>query len=216
MILIITKLAQDRIDGWRSKVGRTGLIVWERHFKGKSEEAIVDDVQWLLEGSDVSRNFYYRAIEEDPETGKVKRKNGVLSPVLGVYCNATAFDNQLGPLSFPANKPEGALTMTCQAVKRGLNYFRTGKLVIPTGVPGQFSKTNWADHMDHSEGVPTRVPSTSAIATVVNKLNDAQWTKIIEAAKAAALERDDTDTVIDVDAYCPEEDFELVDDDYDV
>ncbi|KAJ6562954.1 hypothetical protein B0H10DRAFT_2239759 [Mycena sp. CBHHK59/15] len=67
-------------------------------------------------------------------------------------------------------------------IKQGLNYHRTGQLVIPEGSLGQFSKTNWADHMDFSEGVQKVVASTSAITAVVKKLKESQWDKIITAA----------------------------------
>ncbi|KAJ6617247.1 hypothetical protein B0H10DRAFT_2034038 [Mycena sp. CBHHK59/15] len=141
----------------------------------------------------------------------------VFSHVFTVHCNATATDGHLGPLGYPTT-PEGALTLTCHAIKRGLNYHRTGQLVIPEGSLGQFSKTNWADHMDFSEGVQKVVASTSAITAVVKKLKESQWDKIITASRTAASERADISkaTVIDVDADPEESDFELVDDDPDI
>ncbi|KAJ6561033.1 hypothetical protein B0H10DRAFT_2201008 [Mycena sp. CBHHK59/15] len=218
LVLVITKLAQDKIDGWRNRIGAAGVTVWKTVFKGKSKQEVIADVEWYLSGSDRSRVFYYRDVIEDEETGKTKLmglfQSFVFSHVFTVHCNATATDGHLGPLGYPMTVPEGALTLTCHAIKRGLNYHRTGQLVIPEGSLGQFSKTNWADHMDFSEGVQKVVASTSAITTVVKKLKESQWDKIITAARAAASERADISkaTVIDVDADPEESDFELVDD----
>ncbi|KAJ6618081.1 hypothetical protein B0H10DRAFT_2434139 [Mycena sp. CBHHK59/15] len=155
LVLVITKLAQDKIDGWRNRIGATGVTVWKTVFKGKSKQEVIADVEWYLSGSDRSRVFYYRDVIEDEETGKTKLmglfQSFVFSHVFTVHCNATATDGHLGPLGYPMTVPEGALTLTCHAIKRGLNYHRTGQLVIPEGSLGQFSKTNWADHMDFSE-----------------------------------------------------------------
>jgi hypothetical protein len=97
-----------------------------------------------------------------------------------------------------------------------LNYHRTGELNIPKAPLGNFSKNNWADHDDYSQGVRIVVPSTSAITAVVNKLEPARWDKIITAAQAAAVTRDaaENEAPIDVDLL-PEEDFEILDDDSD-
>ncbi|KAF7328113.1 hypothetical protein MVEN_02568200 [Mycena venus] len=221
LVLVITKLAQDKVDGWRNKLGTAGVAVWKQQFLGMSKEKIIEEVEGYLAGSDRSRVFNYRDVERDDTTGNIKYKgmfqNPAFSRLVGIHCLATTVDGQLGPLAFdpndPSTCPEGAVTL----LKRGLNYFRTGELVIPPGSNGKFSKTNWADRVDFSEGVRKVIPSTSTIAAVVGKLKPAHWTKIIPAAQAAALQRDDTPAVavIDVDADPMEEDFDLVDDDSD-
>ncbi|KAF7366122.1 hypothetical protein MVEN_00489000 [Mycena venus] len=218
LVLVITKLAQDKVDGWRNKLGTAGVAVWKQKFLGMSKEKIVKEVEGYLAGSDRSRVFYYCDVERDDTTGNIKYKgmfqNPAFSRLIGIHCLATTVDGELSPLAFdpnnPSTYPEGAL-------KRGLNYFRTGELVIPPGSNGKFSKTNWADRVDFSEGVRKVIPSTSTIAAVIGKLKPAHWTKIIAAAQAATLQRDDTPAVavIDVDADPVEEDFDLVDDDSD-
>ncbi|KAJ7612913.1 hypothetical protein DFH06DRAFT_1484792 [Mycena polygramma] len=222
LVLVITKLAQDKIDGWRNRFGGTGISTWTGVFKGKTKEETIADVEWYLSGSDRDRVFYYRDVVQDPDGGEPKFKglfqSYVFSQVFAVHCSATATGGKLGPLAYPAIVPVGALTLACHAIKRGLNYYRTGELVIPQGSLGQFSKTNWADHMDFSEGVPKLIPSTSAITAVVKKLKEGHWTKIIAAARAAERTDFSKAAVIDVDANTDpvESDFELVDDDSDV
>ncbi|KAJ6546605.1 hypothetical protein B0H10DRAFT_2243536 [Mycena sp. CBHHK59/15] len=72
LVLVITKLAQDKIDGWRNRIGAAGVTVWKTVFKGKSKQEVIADVEWYLSGSDRSRVFYYRDVIEDEETGKTK------------------------------------------------------------------------------------------------------------------------------------------------
>ncbi|KAJ7939999.1 hypothetical protein B0H13DRAFT_2300057 [Mycena leptocephala] len=211
LVLVITKLAQDKVDGWRNRISATGIAVWKVIFESMSKEKIAKDVEFYLEGS-------HRDIEEHEATGKPKYmgifQSFVFSRVIGIHCLATVMDGELGPLGFSADDPT-----TCDnSLKRGLNYHRTGKLVIPPGTTGNFFKSNWADRVDLSEGVCKLIPSTSAITAVAKKLKPAQWTKIIDATRPTAMQRsDDTpDTaVIDVDAEPVNEDFHLMDDDSD-
>jgi len=47
-----------------------------------------------------------------------------------------------------------------------------------------FSKSNWADHSEFREGgVEVKIRTTSNILSMVQKLKDRQWEKIITAAK---------------------------------
>ncbi|KAF7365586.1 hypothetical protein MVEN_00432000 [Mycena venus] len=59
-------------------------------------------------------------------------KTPAFSRLMGIHCLATTVDGQLGPLAFdpndPSTCPEGAVTLVCHSLKRGLNYFRTGEL----------------------------------------------------------------------------------------
>ncbi|KAJ7856168.1 hypothetical protein B0H13DRAFT_1902771 [Mycena leptocephala] len=231
LVVVITKLVRVRFlsvgkfahslvhlgpgqgDGWRNKLGVAGISSCQAVFKGKFKEQIVDDVKFYLEGTDRSRVFYYWEIVEDPETGGVKHKgmfqSSVFSKVLAVHCNGTAMGDKLGPLGFspsdPTTTPDGALTIACHAASPSF------------GNLGKFSKTNWADHLDFTEAVQKLVPSTSAIAPVVKKLSLAQWSKIIVAAQAAAVGKNDIPEadVIDVDTVALDEDLDLVNDDSD-
>ncbi|KAJ7880217.1 hypothetical protein B0H13DRAFT_2345684 [Mycena leptocephala] len=110
LVVVITKLAQDKVDSWRNKLGVAGISSCQAVFKGKSKEQIVDGVKLYLEGTDRSRVFYYGDIVEDPETGDVKHKgmfqSSVFSKVLAVHCNATAMGSKLGPLGFSPSDPK--------------------------------------------------------------------------------------------------------------
>ncbi|KAJ6613368.1 hypothetical protein B0H10DRAFT_238512 [Mycena sp. CBHHK59/15] len=129
-------------------------------------EDIADIVAFYLKGDDRNRVFYYREYAEDLETGEVNPKgifqNFVISRVLAVHCNATTLKNSLGPTGFDAcissTRPTGALVLSIQAIKRALNYWKTGELVIPPAPLGNFSKSNWGDHVEFSEGVKKTVP----------------------------------------------------------
>ncbi|KAK7027766.1 hypothetical protein R3P38DRAFT_3315303 [Favolaschia claudopus] len=225
-VQIIVKLAQGKVEGWRNRIATAGIAAWKQQFRNKTKQEIVDEVKKLLEGTDRDRMFYYRDVERDEE-GKVLKCKGIFqskafSRVLGVHSAATASESMPGPVFFdssdPNTYPVGALTLACQSLKRGLNYFKTGELVVPAGTSGHFSKTNWQDRYDNSEGVHKVIPSTSAITKVVKKLNATHWDKIIKAAKAASTQSDApaaTAVVIDVDADTADDDFELRDDDSD-
>ncbi|KAJ7162734.1 hypothetical protein C8R43DRAFT_947209 [Mycena crocata] len=102
------------------------------------------------------------------------------------------------------------------SIKRALNYYATGKLIIPSASLGHFSKTNWADHKSYDEGVAVPKLSASAIAIVFKKLEVDQWQKIMAAARAATVVRDEPPEIIDIDAeYAVDDDFDIVDDDSD-
>ncbi|KAJ6586725.1 hypothetical protein B0H10DRAFT_2094469, partial [Mycena sp. CBHHK59/15] len=113
---------------------------------------ITDIVAFYLNGNDRSRVFYYGEYAEGPETGEVSPKNS------------------LGPTGFDAcissTHPTGALVFSIQVIKQALNW-KTGELFIPPAPLGNFSKTNWGDHVEFSEGVKETIPSTSSLAVVV-------------------------------------------------
>ncbi|KAJ7797098.1 hypothetical protein B0H14DRAFT_64786 [Mycena olivaceomarginata] len=150
-LIVIQKLAQTKLEGWCNKLGAAGIAAWKHHFCGMSKEQIVKEVQRLLEGNDRSRLFYYRDVTVD-SSGATKKKGIFQSPafsrVIAVHCHATAMGGVQGPFEFADDNadtwPEGVITMSVHALKRGLNYFRTGELVIPSPPTGNFSKTNWA------------------------------------------------------------------------
>ncbi|KAJ7083272.1 hypothetical protein C8R43DRAFT_1142717 [Mycena crocata] len=225
-ILVVLKLAQAKVDSWRHKFADVAIYALEIVLtanQSNDREKIMADVLFYLEGTDHSCIFYNRQNEEDPERGKIKYKgifqSYLCSRVFAVHCLVTTVDGELGPANF--DQPFFHLShrrhhpWSSSHIKRALNYYRMGKLVIPTGNVGHFSRTNWGDHTDFSEGVKTLVPSTSAITAVMKKLSPNQWDKIIAAAQAADRVRDELPDVIQVDAAPAADDFELVDDDSD-
>ncbi|KAJ7170353.1 hypothetical protein C8R43DRAFT_1120785 [Mycena crocata] len=227
LILIIVKLAQDKIDGYRHRfadVAVSTLKIIFAHNKSETPAQIAEDVEWYNKGNDRSRVFYYRDIIEDEETGKIKHKgifqSYLCARVFAVHCAATTVKEDVGPVAFDANLrstwPIGAMTLGIQAIKRALNYYATGKLIIPSASLGHFSKTNWADHKSYDEGVAVPKLSASAIAIVFKKLEVDQWQKIMAAARAATVVRDEPPEIIDIDAeYAVDDDFDIVDDDSD-
>ncbi|KAJ6607236.1 hypothetical protein B0H10DRAFT_2195045 [Mycena sp. CBHHK59/15] len=227
-VLVIAKLSESKLDSWRHKLAAAAIMALKIAFLADnitSHEDIADIVAFYLKGDDRNRVFYYREYAEDPETGEVNPKgifqSFVISRVLAVHCNATTLKNSLGPTGFDAcissTRPTGALVLSIQAIKRALNYWKTGELVIPPAPLGNFSKSNWGDHVEFSEGVKKTVPSTSSLAVVVAKLDVRKWNKIIAAAREAVAIRDDVpaEMAIDVDAERVDDDFELLDNDSD-
>ncbi|KAJ6565155.1 hypothetical protein DFH09DRAFT_1278663 [Mycena vulgaris] len=228
LVLVIVKLAQGKIDNWRHKFAVAAIASVNFLFAAQEKTGdvaqIAQDVEFYLEGTDRSRVFYYREYAED-DAGKATYKgifqSYLYSRVFAVHCLATAVDGELGPLGFdpalPSTRPIGAITLGTQAIKRTLNYYKTGELVIPSGTLGNFSKTNWGDHFDFAEGVKTSVHSTSGLTALVTKLEAKQWKKIIAAAQEASTARDEApaDGLINVDADPVDNDFDVIDDDSD-
>jgi hypothetical protein len=104
----------------------------------------------------------------------------------------------------------------CLQIKRGLNYSQTGELIVPKRPLGDFSKSNWGDHVEYREGQQVTVNSTSNLTKVVDKLSPAKWDKIVTTALDASAIRENSKTTPDGDADQPaDEDFELVDHDDD-
>ncbi|KAJ7465860.1 hypothetical protein B0H11DRAFT_2307910 [Mycena galericulata] len=125
---IVTKLAQDKIDAWRHKFAITGITALKTVVATNKEataESIAEDVAFYLSGTDAECVFYYRAYEQDPETGEGKYKgifqSYVCSRVFAVHCTATAVDGELGPKNFepnlPSTYPVGVITLGIQAVR---------------------------------------------------------------------------------------------------
>ncbi|KAJ6529975.1 hypothetical protein B0H10DRAFT_2152400 [Mycena sp. CBHHK59/15] len=157
-VLVIAKLSESKLDSWRHKLAAAAIMALKIAFLADnitSHEDIADIVAFYLKGDDRNRVFYYREYAEDPETGEVNPKgifqSFVISRVLAVHCNATTLKNSLGPTGFDAcissTRPTGALVLSIQAIKRALNYWKTGEL------------SNWGDHVEFSEGVKKTVPN---------------------------------------------------------
>ncbi|KAJ6563404.1 hypothetical protein DFH09DRAFT_1477300 [Mycena vulgaris] len=225
LLTIILKLAEDRLYTWRHNLADVVIEVLLATWKAMklSDAEIANTVDYYLEGdSDRSRVFYYLSYE-DPESGEPSPKGifqgYVFSRVMAVHIAATA-GSRLADLRFDAGNtatyPRGVVTLVVQAIKRGLNYMKSGKLVIPPRPLGTFSKSNWGDHSEFREGQIVPIPSTSAIAAVVNKLSAKQWAKIVAAATVASTVKS-VQPVIDVDSSDgpPADDFDVIDNDSD-
>ncbi|KAJ6622829.1 hypothetical protein B0H10DRAFT_2012991 [Mycena sp. CBHHK59/15] len=92
-----------------------------------------------------------------------------------------------GLASLPDNTcPVGPLVYVIQASQHALNYSKTGKLVIPLQRLGKFSKTNWGDRVMLRGGEMKSITTTSGLTRYIKKLTDRQWSKIVDAAIAAA------------------------------
>jgi hypothetical protein len=93
----------------------------------------------------------------------------------------------------------------------------TGEEVKPRRPYGDFSKTNWGDHTENREGKDIVIRTTSNLITVVSKLKDKQWEKILNAASAASRTKKETiANVVQEPSDTPGADFNLVDDDSDL
>ena len=93
-----------------------------------------------------------------------------------------------------------------------------GEEVKPRRPYGDFSKTNWGDHMENREGKEIIIRTTSNLIDVVSKLKDKQWDKIINAASAASWAKKETIGIVAQEPFdaAPGPDFDLIDDDSDL
>ncbi|KAJ7251344.1 hypothetical protein C8J57DRAFT_673276 [Mycena rebaudengoi] len=232
---IVSKLSEDKINGWRHKFAVAAADALTSLLESWGYEAAEDraqGVEYLLQGdSDRSRVFYYRNYYEDPAPDAAEDAEPVVNPkgIFQGFLIATTLATHYTAIHSGHAKvrqdpkdpdyPVGALVYSIQAVKRALNYSLTGKFVPPTGRLGEFSKTNWGDKMELREGRQVMVNTTSGLAVIVGKLKPSHWEKIITAALDAsqpARKVATVDDVIDVDGDdLASADFDLVDNDSD-
>jgi hypothetical protein len=93
----------------------------------------------------------------------------------------------------------------------------TGEEVKPRRPYGDFSKTNWGDHTENREGKDIVIRTTSNLITVISKLKDKQWEKILNAASAASRAKKETIAIVAQEPFdAPGPDFNLIDDDSDL
>ncbi|KAJ7235930.1 hypothetical protein C8J57DRAFT_1248032 [Mycena rebaudengoi] len=196
--LIVSKLSDDKLNGWRHKFATAAvealtscLESWE--YESADEQA--EGVKYLLQGdSDRSRVFYYRSYFDDlppdsPEDAvPAVNPKGIFQGVLIAAMLAAHYTAIHGAHAKARQNPKdpqypiGALVYSIQAVKRALNYSQTGKFTPPPGRLGEFSKTNWGDKMELREGRQVMVNTTSSLDVIVGKLMPSHWEKIITAA----------------------------------
>ncbi|KAJ7059980.1 hypothetical protein C8F01DRAFT_1294228 [Mycena amicta] len=154
---------------------------------------VVDDLLEIVDPEMEISQFCFREVEFDADGGCYPRglfqSEGVLY-VFAVFCTFTKRYGALGPIFFKPNDrstwPRAALVLAVQALKRVLNYSRSGNLVLTKSSTTDFSKANWDDHYEYPEGVRTAVASTSSIAAAVEQLTEAHWERIIKAAQVIA------------------------------
>jgi len=60
----------------------------------------------------------------------------------------------------------------------------------------EYSKVNWGDHIETREGRAIHITSTSELVTIVSKLKDKQWDKILTAARLSAKRKKRVTAVI--------------------
>ncbi|KAJ6522697.1 hypothetical protein B0H19DRAFT_1202408 [Mycena capillaripes] len=214
------KLAEARIHSYRhmlSDAAEDGLHATWDVLNLVNREDIATTVAYYLDGEDdSSRVFYYREYED--EEGEINPqgifRSFVFSRTLAAHFIATAnakFPETRFNVEDPKTFPRTAVTLTALAIKRALNYSKTGKLIVPVGKLGEFSKTNWMDHTTIREGGPVHVFTTSAIMSVVNKLSPSKWQKIVDAAIAAIPKASKKKGYALVMGVTPVPDFQLID-----
>ncbi|KAJ7429554.1 hypothetical protein B0H11DRAFT_2300478 [Mycena galericulata] len=193
--MVVLKLAEDRIYSWRHTLADVAVDVLQNtwiELDLKNPEEIKETVEFYLKGdSDRSRVYYYETYEN--EDGEVDPKGifrgYVFARTLAAHFAAIA-NSKIDETHFNCNKPstypKGVVVLVAQALKRGLNYMATGKLIILERPLGTFSKLNWGDHTEYHQGQAVDITSTSTVAGVVDKLSAKRWDRIVAAAKSIA------------------------------
>jgi hypothetical protein len=99
----------------------------------------------------------------------------------------------------------------CQA-KRALLFWKSGTKQVPSGPAGYFSKTNWDDCMQRVNDQDVYVKKVTSLLKFVEKLQEKQWTKIIDGASALGKPRKVEADIIMIDSS----DYEIEDGDEDL
>ncbi|KAJ7489785.1 hypothetical protein B0H11DRAFT_2229813 [Mycena galericulata] len=233
--VVVVKLAEAKINTWRHTFASAAIASLEQlldawgledaHERGET-------VKWLLEKQDNgSRVFWYRKFYADPVEGADPEDELEVNPV-GLFGGHLIIDALASHYksAYPGGlanavvlpkgytTPVGPLVYAIQASQRALNYYKSGKLTIPSQRLGEFSKTNWGDRSTtrNSELIP--VNTTSELLAYIKELTDRQWTRIVEAAIAAcrtSRKAEKATEVIDVDEAPPRASYKLPDNDSD-
>jgi hypothetical protein len=93
-------------------------------------------------------------------------------------------------------------------------FWKTGTKEVFAGTSGYFSKTHWGDRIERQNGREIVVKKASSLVKLTSKLQDIQWTKIVDAA-SHLVKRHNLDADIDMIAW-DSSDFELEDGDPDL
>jgi hypothetical protein len=96
-----------------------------------------------------------------------------------------------------------------------LLYWKSGTKQVPSGPASYFSKTNWDNHVEQAGGRNVLIKKASRLVSLVLKLKETQWAKIIDGAMALAkhrkVENNDADIMV-----ADSSDFEIEDGDKDI
>ncbi|KAJ7759409.1 hypothetical protein DFH07DRAFT_772219 [Mycena maculata] len=202
---IVVKLSEAKLNSWCHAFATAALESLMQLLDAWDLDSPVDcaeAVEWLLKRlDDGTRIFYWWKYYADPVEGadpdaelEVKPKAAYPS---GVTSRSSLPDKTV---------PEGPLVYAIQAAQRALNYTKTGKFVLHSQRLGEFSKTNWGDRTGLQGGKLVPINTTSDLASLVQTLTDAQWSKIVDSTLAAARPSCRTSKaveVIDVDDGVP-------------
>ncbi|KAG7097472.1 hypothetical protein E1B28_004815 [Marasmius oreades] len=163
---VILKLINDRLVEWRNSFAATAIVTldailsalplhWEPELSNTDCRSAY--VQWLGQGEENERNFYYREItlDESHEDDQLLKKGIFQSQLmLATLASHLAAISSLRDTLYVETKlpPKGALVLSIQACKHALAIFDTGIKVVPTGIAGHFSKANWMDQDHYVDG----------------------------------------------------------------
>lgn len=96
-------------------------------------------------------------------------------------------------------------------VKRALTWAETGLSSIPKTPEGNFSRANWGDHYRLHGGRYVLVKGASNIVSVIDKLRDIQWERILTEAEKYSMQRNGPSNLKPLQAGEDQSDFELED-----
>ncbi|KAH9484632.1 hypothetical protein JR316_0004114 [Psilocybe cubensis] len=193
---VVTKLVENNIYNWRTKLAQTASTCFERSIipamEDWSKSGIAEWCKWALSGDYKCRPFYYLSYEEGDDqinaTG-IFQHPLILSTLAYHYSSISAIHSS----ARRDDKPVGALIMAIQASHRAISHWLTGEYQKIQRPLGDFSKDNWGDNLTRdpkyyptlSPGLVQESKATSNLLRVVNKLTDKRWEKIIQGAMQA-------------------------------
>ncbi|KAJ7750936.1 hypothetical protein DFH07DRAFT_774944 [Mycena maculata] len=201
---IVVKLSEAKLNSWRHAFATAALDSLMQLLNAWDLDSPVDRAE---------AKYYADPVEgADPDAELEVKPKGLLGGQLIIDALAShykaAYPSGVTSRSSLPDKtvPEGPLVYAIQAAQRALNYTKTGKFILPSQRLGEFSKTNWGDRTGLQGGELVPINTTSDLASLVQTLTDAQWSKIVDSALAAARPSRRTSKaveVIDVDDGVP-------------
>ncbi|KAG7086078.1 hypothetical protein E1B28_003595 [Marasmius oreades] len=201
---VVLKLTNDRLGEWRNSFTTAAITTldtilsavptnWEPELSDTERRSAY--AQWLGEGEDHERNFYYREISLDEQDEDQLLKKGIfqsqlMSVTLATHLTAIS-SLQDTPYIDSKLPPKGALVLCVQACKRALAMFDTGVKVVPTGIAGHFSRANWMDQDQYVDGgqVIKDQSHTSLLQSIVGDITMNQWKAILKAGSAVMKQK---------------------------
>ncbi|KAJ6600852.1 hypothetical protein B0H10DRAFT_2441025 [Mycena sp. CBHHK59/15] len=153
-----------------------------RPFKFDTPGGIADFVEWALQVHDGNGTsaFHWK------QWGDGKEKKGFLLSYLIVYTyshHLTVLDGIPDEYKRSSDPPYGALLLAAQAVERNLQFWKTGKYTVPTGLLGQFSFDNWGDIRTRESKTKTKLTRRATkFLHVLKKWDETRWEELREEA----------------------------------